>query len=144
MAIWKPDPAIAEFRAVKDAYAAEFNFDIDAICDHLVSVERTSGQTYTKARNAGLMPGAFGFLPSRSAGGAGGGPLSVTDRCRASPAASAGRPPLPASPASGGGESRTPLPSVPINDRWYYVSYPPRRVLAEAPNGEWSCPGRPR
>ena len=46
MAIWKPDPAIAEFRAVKDAYAAEFNFDIDAICDHLVSVERTSELTY--------------------------------------------------------------------------------------------------
>ena len=79
MAIWKPGPAIAEFRAVKDAYAAEFNFDIDAICDHLVSVEKTSGQTYTKARNAGLMPGAFGFLPSRSAGGAGGGPLSATE-----------------------------------------------------------------
>ncbi len=46
MATWKPDPVIAELWAVKDAYAAEFDFDVDAICDHLVSVERTSGQTY--------------------------------------------------------------------------------------------------
>ena len=46
MATWKPDPVIIELRAVKDAYAAEFNFDIDAICDHLASVEKTFGQTY--------------------------------------------------------------------------------------------------
>ena len=46
MATWKPDPVIAELWAVKDAYAAEFDFDIDTICDHLVAVERTSGQTY--------------------------------------------------------------------------------------------------
>lgn len=46
MATWKPDPAIAELRAVKDAYAAEFDFDIDAICDHLIAVEKTSGRDY--------------------------------------------------------------------------------------------------
>lgn len=46
MAIWKPDSVIAEVRAVKDAYAAEFDFDIDAICDHLTAVEKASGQTY--------------------------------------------------------------------------------------------------
>ena len=61
------------------------------------------------------------FSPSRSAGGVGGGLLSVTDRCRASPAASAGAQaaPHPASPASGGGVSRRRLPSVPVNDRGY-------------------------
>ena len=46
MTAWKPDPVIAELRAVKDAYAAEFDFDIDAICDHLVAVEKTSGRDY--------------------------------------------------------------------------------------------------
>ena len=45
------------------------------------------------------------FLPSRWAGGAGGGPLGVTGLRRASPAASAGAQaaPHPTSPASGGG-----------------------------------------
>ena len=46
MATWKPDSVIAEVRAVKDAYAAEFDFDIDAICDHLAAVEKASGRTY--------------------------------------------------------------------------------------------------
>lgn len=46
MATWKPDPVIAELWAVKDAYAAEFDFDNDAICGHLVTVERTSGCDY--------------------------------------------------------------------------------------------------
>ncbi len=46
MAIWKPDSVIAEVRAVKDAYAAEFDFDIDAICDHLAAVEKASGWNY--------------------------------------------------------------------------------------------------
>ena len=46
MATWKPAPVISELRAVKDAYAAEFDFDIDAICDHLVAVEETSGRDY--------------------------------------------------------------------------------------------------
>ena len=46
MATWKSDSVIAEVRAVKDAYAAEFDFDIDAICDHLAAVEKASGRTY--------------------------------------------------------------------------------------------------
>ena len=46
MATWKPDSVIAEVRAVKDAYAVEFDFDIDAICDHLAAVEKASDQDY--------------------------------------------------------------------------------------------------
>ena len=46
MAAWKPDPVIAELWAVKDAYAAEFDFDTDTICDHLAAVEKTSGRHY--------------------------------------------------------------------------------------------------
>ena len=46
MATWKPDPVIAELWAIKDAYAAEFDFDIDAICNHLAAMEKTSGRTY--------------------------------------------------------------------------------------------------
>ena len=46
MAMWRPDPVIVELWAVKDAYAAKFDFDIDAICDHLVAVEGASKQTY--------------------------------------------------------------------------------------------------
>ena len=48
MATWKPDPVIAELWAIKDAYAAEFDFDIDAICDHLATVEKTSGRLYAR------------------------------------------------------------------------------------------------
>lgn len=46
MAIWKPDPVIAELWAIKDIYAAEFDFDIDAICDHLVAMEKASDRDY--------------------------------------------------------------------------------------------------
>ena len=46
MLAWKPDPVIAELWAIKDAYAADFDFDIDAICDHLAAMEKASGQDY--------------------------------------------------------------------------------------------------
>ena len=46
MTTWKPDAVIVEVRAIKDAYAAEFDFDIDAICDHLAAVEKASGRAY--------------------------------------------------------------------------------------------------
>ena len=72
------------------------------------------------ASNSGVSGRRSVALPSRLAGGVGGGPLGVTGLCRASPAASAGAKagPLPASPASpglrsgacgGGGFRRRPL-----------------------------------
>ena len=56
----------------------------------------------------GLKRPVRSILPSRSAAGVGGGPLSATGLCRAPPAASAGAQaaPLPASPASGRGGQR--------------------------------------
>ena len=41
----KPDPIVAEVRAVRDKLAARFNYDIDAIVRHIQSVEAASGRT---------------------------------------------------------------------------------------------------
>ena len=40
----KPDPIVAEVRAVRDRLAARFNYDIDAIVRHIQSVEAASGR----------------------------------------------------------------------------------------------------
>ena len=93
---------------------------------------------YTKVRDAGLMScGRSVGLPSRSAGGVGGGPLGVKGLCRAAPAASAGAEadPHPTSPASGGGGFRRLSAWVPVNDLWYY-SYDAEsdRWCATSPN----------
>ena len=41
----KPDPIVAEVRAVRDRLAARFNYDVDAIVRHIQSVEAASGRT---------------------------------------------------------------------------------------------------
>ena len=41
---WKPDPVIAELWAVKDAYAAEFDYDTDAMFDDLAARHKASGR----------------------------------------------------------------------------------------------------
>lgn len=41
---WKPDPVIAELWAVKDAYAAEFDYDTDAMLDDLAARRKASGR----------------------------------------------------------------------------------------------------
>ena len=44
----KPDPIVAEVRAVRDRLAARFNNDVDAIVRHIQSVEAASGRTYVQ------------------------------------------------------------------------------------------------
>ena len=44
----KPDPIVAEVRAVRDRLAARFNYDIDAIVRHIQRVEAASGRTYVQ------------------------------------------------------------------------------------------------
>ena len=47
----KPDPIVAEVRAVRDRLAARFNYDIDAIVRHIQSMEAmeaASGRTYVQ------------------------------------------------------------------------------------------------
>ncbi len=40
--MWK-DPVVEEVRAVRDAYAKRFNYDIDAICEDLRRQEKECG-----------------------------------------------------------------------------------------------------
>ena len=40
--MWK-DPVVEEVRAIRDAYAREFNYDIEAICRDLRAHEAESG-----------------------------------------------------------------------------------------------------
>ncbi len=40
------DSLVDEIRAVREAYAARFNYDIDAICRDIKKQERESGRTY--------------------------------------------------------------------------------------------------
>ena len=41
--MWK-DPIVAEIRQHREAYAARFNYDLDAICRDLQEKEKTSGR----------------------------------------------------------------------------------------------------
>lgn len=40
------DSLVDEIRAVREAYAARFNYDIDAICRDIKDQERKSGRRY--------------------------------------------------------------------------------------------------
>ena len=42
------DPIVAEIRKVRDANAAQFNYDLDAIFRDLKAKEKTSGRTYVR------------------------------------------------------------------------------------------------
>jgi hypothetical protein len=42
------DPIVAEVRKVREAHAAKFNYDLDAIYRDLKSKERTSGRKYVR------------------------------------------------------------------------------------------------
>ena len=43
--MWE-DPIVAEVRAVREAHAAKFNYDIAAICADLKRMEKQSGRKY--------------------------------------------------------------------------------------------------
>jgi hypothetical protein len=45
MTVWV-DPIVEEVRKVRDALAARFNYDLNALFDHLKELERTSGRKY--------------------------------------------------------------------------------------------------
>jgi hypothetical protein len=40
------DPIVAEVRRVRDAHAARFNYDLDAIFEDIQRMQRESGRTY--------------------------------------------------------------------------------------------------
>ncbi len=42
------DPIVAEIRKVRDAHAAKFNYDLDAIFQDLKAKERSSGRRYVR------------------------------------------------------------------------------------------------
>ena len=43
MATTRPDPIIAEFRAVRDGHAARFNYDVKEILEDIRAKQATSG-----------------------------------------------------------------------------------------------------
>jgi len=55
------DSLVDEIRAVREAYAARFNYDIDAICRDIKEQERQSGRTFVsltpkrRARDQGTL-----------------------------------------------------------------------------------------
>jgi hypothetical protein len=42
------DPVVAEVRKVREAHAARFNYDLDAIFRDLKAKEQSSGRTYVR------------------------------------------------------------------------------------------------
>jgi hypothetical protein len=42
------DPIVAEVRKIRDAHAAKFNYDLDAIYRDIKSMEQTSGRSYVR------------------------------------------------------------------------------------------------
>lgn len=42
------DPIVEEVRRVREAYAAQFNYDVEAMFRDLMEKERTSGRVYVK------------------------------------------------------------------------------------------------
>lgn len=66
----KPDPIVAEVRAVRDRLAAGFNYDIDAIVRHIQSVEAASGRTYVQPPKSSIaaMKAATDSAPGKGRG----------------------------------------------------------------------------
>ena len=58
----KPDPIVADVRAVRDRLAARFNYDIDAIVRHIQSVEAASGRTYVQPPQSNIAAPALDYI----------------------------------------------------------------------------------
>ena len=56
------DPIIAELRAVRDAHAARFNFDVKAIFEDLQARQKASGRKYVR------YPAKRAYLESKEGG----------------------------------------------------------------------------
>lgn len=41
--VWE-DPIVAEIRAIRDAHAAKYDYDLDRICDALMAEQEASGR----------------------------------------------------------------------------------------------------
>ena len=67
----KPDPIVAEVRAVRDRLAARFNYDIDAIVQHIQRVEAASGRTHMQPPQSSVaaMNAATDSAPGEGRGG---------------------------------------------------------------------------
>ncbi len=44
----QPDPIIAELRAIREEYAARFNYDVAAMFKDIRAKQKTSGQKYVR------------------------------------------------------------------------------------------------
>lgn len=44
----QPDPIIAELRAIREAYAARFDYDVDAMFKDIRARQEASGQEYVR------------------------------------------------------------------------------------------------
>jgi hypothetical protein len=51
------DPIVAEVRRIRDAHAAKFNYDPDAIFQDIKEQEKRSGRTYVSLADAQGAPG---------------------------------------------------------------------------------------
>ncbi len=49
-----PDPIIAELWAIRDAHAAQFNYDVSAIFDDIRARQKASGRKYYRYAARGL------------------------------------------------------------------------------------------
>jgi len=57
----RSDPIVAEVRKIREAHAAKFNYDLDAIYRDIKSMEQASGRSYVR----------YPPRPSRTGGEAG-------------------------------------------------------------------------
>lgn len=58
------DPIVDEVRCTRDAYAARFNYDLQAIFRDLKEQERRSGRQFVSAPNANIVVGLASGDPS--------------------------------------------------------------------------------
>ena len=50
------DPIMAELRAVREAYAAQFNYDVEAMFKDIRAKERVSGHEYVRLVDGRVVP----------------------------------------------------------------------------------------
>ena len=52
----EPDPIIAELRAIRQEYAARFNYDVDAMFRDIRARQEASGREYVRLPSRRLVP----------------------------------------------------------------------------------------
>ena len=66
MAVVETDPIIAEIRAVREARAARFNYDVRAMFEDLRAMKTTSGREYITLPPKPVMPPGHCYACGRS------------------------------------------------------------------------------